>query len=216
LNIIKNHGFESKNIYLNPHLTPFVDSNELVVEQLVTKKSLLYVGRLSRTKGVHYMIEMGIKLSNRGYDIQIDIVGDGEDKEFFKSLIPDEFKDKFIFYGWKSREEVDQIMKMCYLLIFPSIYPEAFGISGIEAMMRGKPVVGFDVGGVSTWLKNEESGFLVPVKDLDSLTKKTIFLLDDTETYTQMSKKARVLALSEFSADKHMSKLLDKYKSTKR
>jgi len=103
---------------------------------------------------------------------------------------------------------------MCYLLIFPSIYPEAFGISGIEAMMKGKPVVGFDVGGVSTWLKNEESGFLVPVKDLDSFLKKTIFLLDDTETYTQINKKARVLALSEFSADKHMNKLVDIYKNT--
>jgi glycosyltransferase involved in cell wall biosynthesis len=209
-----NAGFDADKISLNPYFTPSVESNERVVTQLETKKSLLYVGRLSRTKGVHYMIEMGIKLLNSGYDIQIDIVGDGEDKAFFKSLIPNEFKDSFIFHGWKSREEVDQIMKACYLLIFPSIYPEAFGISGIEAMMRGKPVIGFDVGGVSTWLKNEESGFLVPVKDLDTLTKKTIFLLDDTETYTQMSKKARELALSEFSVDKHMNKLVDIYKNT--
>ena len=205
-------GFDTDKIYLNPYFTPSVDSTELVVEQLATKKSLLYVGRLSRTKGVHYMIDMGLTLLKKGFDIQIDIVGDGEDKEFFKSLIPDEFKDKFIFHGWKSREEVDQIMKACYLLIFPSIYPEAFGISGIEAMMRGKPVVGFDVGGVSTWLKNEESGFLVPVKDLDSLTKKTIFLLNDTDRYHKMSKKARELAFSEFCAEKHMSKLLDIYK----
>jgi len=207
-------GFDSNKILMNPYFTPFVKENELITQEFLLKKSLLYVGRLSRTKGVHYMIEMGINLLNKGYDIQIDIVGDGEDKEFFKSLIPIEFKDSFIFHGWKSRNEVDQIMKACYLLIFPSIYPEAFGISGIEAMMRGKPVVGFDVGGVSTWLKNEESGFLVPVKDLDTLTKKTIFLLNDTETYTQMSKKARELALSEFSADKHMNKLMDIYKNT--
>ena len=48
--------------------------------------------------------------------------------------------------------------------------------------------------------------------NLDTLTKKTIFLLDDTETYTQMSKKARELALSEFCVEKHISKLLDIYK----
>ena len=205
-------GFDTDKIYLNPYFTTSVDSNELVVEQLATKKSLLYVGRLSRTKGVHYMIDMGLTLLKKGFDIQIDIVGDGEDKEFFKSLIPVEFKESFIFHGWKSRDEVDIIMKACYLLIFPSIYPEAFGISGIEAMMRGKPVVGFDVGGVSTWLKNEETGFLVPVKDIDGLTEKTILLLNDQNLYKKMSKASRVVALREFRKVEHMSKLLNVYK----
>ncbi|MDB4274066.1 glycosyltransferase family 4 protein [Algibacter sp.] len=206
-------GFDADKIYLNPHLTPSVDSNELVLEQLGTKRSLLYVGRLSRTKGVHYMIDMGLTLLKKGFDIQIDIVGDGEDKEFFKSLIPVEFKESFIFHGWKSRGEVDKIMKACYLLIFPSIYPEAFGISGIEAMMRGKPVVGFDVGGVSTWLKNDQSGYLVPVKDIDGLTEKTILLLNDQNLYKKMGKASRAIALREFSAVKHMSKLLEIYKN---
>ena len=53
------------------------------------------------------------------------------------------------------------ILHKSYVVLFPSIYPEAFGISGIEAMMRAKPVVAFNVGGVSTWLEHNKTGILV-------------------------------------------------------
>ena len=49
---------------------------------------------------------------------------------------------------------IDNYLSRASVVVFPSIYPESFGIVGIEAMMRGRPVVGFDVGGVKDWLKN--------------------------------------------------------------
>ena len=174
-------------------------------------KTLLFIGRLSKTKGTHYFIELGLELLKKGYDIKFSIVGDGYDRAFFENMIPKSHKNKFAFHGWKNSDEIQVILNNSYLLVFPSIYPEAFGIVGIEALMRGLPVVGFDVGGVSTWLKDNENGFLVPVKNTVKLTERVELLLSDEELYKEMSFRARKIALEEFTPNKHIEKLLKLY-----
>ena len=98
------------------------------------------------------------------------------------------------------------------MIIFPSIYPEAFGIVGIEAMMQGKPVVGFNVGGVSTWLKNEITGFLTKPGDTEMLREKAELLLNDAEIYNRMSRNARSEALKKFVPAVHIGKLIEIYR----
>jgi len=203
-------GYNRDKLLLNPYFTPIVEEeNESMVND--NTKSLLFVGRLSKTKGVHYFIKSGIALLDKGYNIQLDIVGDGNDIMYFQSLVSEEYKDRITFHGWKAAEEIQLLLKKSYIMIFPSIYPEAFGISGIEAMMQGKPVVGFDVGGVSTWLKHTETGFLVPVKNVKKMTEKIQFLLDNKTIYAEMCKKARKVALEEFSPQVHIEKLIEIY-----
>lgn len=204
-------GYKKDQLYFNPYFTEHVDNKELVDQSVAITKSIIFIGRLSRTKGVHYFIECGIRLLEEGHNVHLDIVGDGHDAEYFSDIVPDNLKKHFTFHGWQSREEIDRLIKESYLMVFPSVYPEAFGISGIEAIMRGKPVVGFDVGGVSTWLKDGESGFSVPVKDIESLAEKTMILLQDSNLYKKMSKSSREIALSEFCPDKHMNELRDMY-----
>ncbi|MDC1226295.1 glycosyltransferase family 4 protein [Algibacter sp.] len=205
-------GIANSNISLNPLFTPSFAIEDDNYDKNILKKRVLFVGRLSKTKGVHYFIQLGINILKTEKDVVFDLVGEGHDKSYFLSLIPENVKNLFIFHGWKNKTEIDKIIRNSYLMIFPSIYPEAFGISGIEAMMRGKPVVGFDVGGVSTWLKNSETGYLAPVKDIDGLTEKTVLLLNDQNLYKKMSTASRAVALREFSTDKHMYKLLEIYK----
>lgn len=205
-------GFHPESFVLNPHFTPMVENEKLKDQTHSETKSLIFVGRLSKTKGVHYFMDCGIQLLEKDYDIQLDIVGDGHDADYFKSLVPEEFKDKLTFHGWQSRDQIDALIHNSYLMVFPSIYPEAFGISGIEAMMRGKPVVGFDVGGVSTWLKDNKTGYLVPVKDTEAMQNKITALIANKEQYKYFSQNARAIALEEFSVDKHMDTLVNTYK----
>ncbi|MUU77873.1 glycosyltransferase family 4 protein [Winogradskyella endarachnes] len=206
-------GFTNDKLYLNPHMTPLVEERELKDRSKEKCKSLLFVGRLSRTKGVHYFINLGLELLKKGHNITLDIVGDGHDRSYFESLIPEEYNESFHFHGWQTRENINSFFKNCYLLVFPSIYPEAFGISGIEAMMHGKPVVGFDVGGVNTWLKHNETGYLVPVKEERLLIKRIEILLNDIEKYNSMCKKARTVALKEFQPKIHMGTLYEIYQN---
>lgn len=204
-------GFNQNQLSINPYFTPFVIDSDLKNSAEDSNKSLLFVGRLSRTKGVHYFINTGVALLKMGYNITLDIVGDGHDRGYFESLIPSEFIKHFKFHGWQNRVKINDFFKNCYLLVFPSIYPEAFGISGIEAMMHGKPVVGFDVGGVSTWLKNGETGYLGPSKDMNLMVQKVSLLLENKELYLRMSIQSRFIALYEFSPKSHLKKLKEIY-----
>ena len=208
-------GYTKEQLVYNPYFTAIVEEENLKDQTHSNTKSIIFVGRLSKTKGVHYFIECGLQLLEKDYDIQLDIVGDGHDAAYFKSLVPEEFKDKFTFHGWQSRDQIDDLINQSYLMVFPSIYPEAFGISGIEAMMRGKPVVGFDVGGVSTWLKDNKTGHLVPVKDTEAMQEKIATLIKNKEQYKKFSQNARTIALEEFSVKRHMNTLVVTYKRIK-
>lgn len=204
-------GFPTAQLVLNPYFTPEVEQIALKNQVNAKEKRLLFVGRLSRTKGVHYFIAAALQLVDQYDDLRIDIVGGGHDEGYFKSLVPPEKEQYFTFHGWQDRAGIDQIISEAYLLVFPSIYPEAFGISGIEAMMRAKPVVGFDVGGVRTWLKDRETGFAVPVKDVNALTERLALLLDNRELYDRMSTNSRREALRCFTPEIHLKRLLEIY-----
>ena len=97
------------------------------------------------------------------------------------------------------------------MLLFPSIYPEALGISGIEAMMHGKPVIGFNVGGVNTWLKDNETGFLIERGNKLKMRDRIQFLLNNDEIREKMGRRAREVAMSEFTPEVHIGHLLKVY-----
>ena len=78
-------------------------------------------------------------------------------------------------------------------------------------MMRGKPVVGFDVGGVKDWLRHGETGLLVPVKDTQGFADAVIRVLDNDVLRRRMGTRAREVALAEFSEEVHMKKLIQIY-----
>lgn len=207
-------GIKSENLTVNPLFTKFIPEDQLnTLNSNKKRKTILFIGRLSKTKGVHYLIKSGLILLEKNYNIVIDIVGDGHDREYFEKMVPKHYSDKIIFHGWRSRDEINEFLKNCYLLAFPSIYPEAFGISGIEAMMHGKPVVAFDVGGVSTWLTNKKTGFLIEAKDTSQFSNKIELLLNNHDVYRSLSENARKDALNRFTPEIHINKLLHIYKN---
>src|SRR5206468_9555238 len=53
----------------------------------------------------------------------------------------------------------------CSLVVMSSVWPEPFGMAGIEAMRYGLPVVAFDAGGIREWLLDGHNGYLVPWMD---------------------------------------------------
>lgn len=204
-------GIPESKLSLNPYFTDHYEEKDLKDTSTDNVKRILFLGRLVRTKGVEFLIESVNLLLEKRADIILDIVGDGRDMALFKSLVKPAHSDKIIFHGWKKRAEVDQLLNDCYLMVFPSIYPEAFGISGIEAMIRAKPVIGFNVGGVSTWLDHNKTGFLVEPKNLEQLSEKINILLDDQALYKSFSRTARLTAIKKFSAAVHINKIKEIY-----
>ena len=97
-------------------------------------------------------------------------------------------------------------------MIFPSLWAEPFGIVGIEAMARGVPVVGFNVGGVRDWLEDEKTGYLVGRNDTAAMSNRVKVLLDDSELRKRMGLAGMEKVRREFGREKHLERLLALYR----
>jgi glycosyltransferase involved in cell wall biosynthesis len=213
-NYVKNEcviaGVGNDKVHVIPYFTPRVHQQP----EAVTERRLLYCGRLSQIKGVHTMIGALRPLFDKYENLKLEIIGDGPFRQQLTDLVREmSLQDRIKFHGWLGRNEVDRALTDSYLVLFPSIYPEAFGISGIEAMMHGKPVVAFDVGGVSTWLKDGVSGYLIPEKDVAQMSSRVEELINDEQLAAKMGGAGREIALKDFSPEVHISKLKQVYEA---
>lgn len=134
---------------------------------------LLAAGRLVRIKGFSDAIRVAAAIEGS----TLAILGDGPDRPRLEQLASElGVMDRVEFLGWRSGPDLDAEMQRAAVVLFPSHWPETFGQVGPEAAMNGRPVVGYDVGGVSDWL-SDEVGRLVQGGDLGALIAATRELL---------------------------------------
>lgn len=138
---------------------------------------ILFVGRLTVEKGLKYLLRAMAKVSP---EVKLRVAGDGperlEDQELTSKL---GLSGRVTFTGWLSYQKVCELYASCRFLVFPSVWPEPYGRSGPEAMMFGKPVIGFNAGAVPEWLKDGENGFLVEPRGVEGLAEKMELLWND-------------------------------------
>ncbi len=84
------------------------------------------------------------------------------------------------------------------LFVIPSLQ-ETFGLSGLEAMACGTPVVGFAAGGITDYVRPGETGLLAKVGDSPDLAAKIQWMLDHPGDREQMGKQARSMVETEFN-----------------
>ena len=91
----------------------------------------LYVGRISKEKGVDIFCEAITKAKVKGI-----VVGDGDERNKLEKEYPN-----IVFTGWKNRDEVNEYMKKAKALIFPSRWYETAGLTALEAQKFQIPVI---------------------------------------------------------------------------
>ena len=115
-------------------------------------KRLLFIGQVTRHKGVHTAVEALKLLVQNGHETAtLTIVGDSAAKDFqaqLRELISSYALERHVrFTGQVQREETPQIYQQHDVLIFPSVWDEPFSITVLEAMASGLAVVGTATGG---------------------------------------------------------------------
>jgi len=203
-------GIQSESVHVIPYFTKFSIPPHYHSTQKT--KRVLFVGRLAATKGVFYLIKAMIPILQTSQDVVLDIVGDGYLKTEISSLIAKEkMSSKIILHAWKSTPEVSAMMSASYLLALTSIYPECFGLVGIEAFAHSKPVVAFDVGGVSSWLIDGFNGYLVENKNADQFRSRVDKLLSDNSTHKEFSNNAYTSFQHNFTPERHVESFIKIY-----
>jgi glycosyltransferase involved in cell wall biosynthesis len=203
-NILLYNGFSEERIELIPLFTVLP---HLAISGLAKPEPLiLAMGRLVTTKGMDYLIRAFSRISASA---RLAILGDGPALGNLKRLTQAlQLSDRVSFPGWVPHDQLHDFYQKSTVVVVPSVTPESFGMVGIEAMAYGKPVVAFDAGGISEWLRDGETGFLVRLRDEDALTEKMGLLLTNTHLAMEMGSKGRKAVEKRFTPKKHVDELL--------
>jgi len=162
---------------------------------------LLFVGRLERLKGVEVAIRALALLRDRNHDdVRLLVLGedskDGDESETdrLKAVASAAgVRDRADFLGSVAHHELPYFYSAADVTVMPS-YSESFGLVGLEAQACARPVVGSDVTGLRSVVRDEVSGYLVPSHDPAAYAERIGRLLDDPELAQQMGRRGRLLA----------------------
>jgi glycosyltransferase involved in cell wall biosynthesis len=159
------------------------------------------VARLEPEKGHRYLIEAMPAILRGAPDAWLVIVGEGsleaELRSFGRSLAPPA-RDRIVFTG--RRDDVAALTSELDIAVLPSLR-EAQGISILEAMARGLPVVASAVGGIPEVLTNGLDGLLVPPADPAALASACLRLARSSALRRSIGDAARATVASRFSLD---------------
>ncbi len=118
---------------------------------------LLYFGRIHPEKGLHIAIEIAEK---SGYNLKI--AGLIQDENYFQTEIEPKINGSQIKYlGNLGKEDRNNVLGGAKALLHPISFEEPFGLSVLEAMMCGTPVIAFSKGSMPELIKDGITGFLV-------------------------------------------------------
>lgn len=202
--ILVYNGFAKERIEIIPLFTvlPHLAISDFAEPEPV----ILAMGRLVPSKGMDYLIRAFSRISARA---KLAILGEGPALGNLKRLTQElQLSDRVSFPGWIPHDQLPDFYQKSTVVVVPSVTPESFGMVGIEAMSYGKPVLAFDVGGISEWLKHGETGFLVKPRDEESLAEKMNLLLGDRSLAARMGSKGREAVERRFMPETHMTSLL--------
>lgn len=169
---------------------------------------VLFMGRMTKLKGGDVLIRAVAEARRRaGLRVKLTMAGDGPQRASWE-LLARELGVPHRFTGWVNEEGREGLLDEASLLAVPSVWPEPFGLVGLEAARAGVPSVAFDVGGVGEWLKDGVNGLLAPASPPDhrSLSAALVKAFSSPERLGEMAAAARRMA-GEMSVEKHLDTL---------
>ena len=167
-----------------------------------SEKILLHVSNFRPVKRVVDVVRIFERVSREVPSVLL-MVGEGPERASAQALARRlGLQDRVRFLGRQDR--IEELAGMADVFLLPSEL-ESFGLSALEAMACGVPVVGSDAGGLPEVVKHAETGFLLPVGDIEGMAARTIEILKDEEHRRCLGQAGRRRAAALFGADRIVS-----------
>lgn len=166
---------------------------------------------MHRFKGIENLLEAMTKLPENVHAL---LVGDGDRRRIYESWAKERgISDRCHFVGRLPREVLPVAYRTMDVFAFPSTgHAEAFGLVAAEALMSGVPVIASDLAGVRTVVRNGETGFIIPPKDVNALVSSINRLRENVELRKRFADRAAVDARIRFNWAHHADVLMKAYK----
>ena len=175
------------------------------------KQVILFLSRLDPVKGLDVLAHAMQLLLSRD-DWQLVVAGEGTGD--YRQVLEKDFAQRGLaqrveFTGMVVGENKWRTLSNADIFVLPS-YQDSFGVSAVEAMAVGLPVVVSDRVGISDAITSSSAGLVVPLK-ADALAASIETLLEDKQLQSQMGQNGRILTKREFSWDAVIDQTIGMY-----
>lgn len=157
-----------------------------------------FVGRLMEGKGIDELLEAMALLHREGVRIQLHLAGAGDIGRWSRAASGYGVSEQVRFVGWLQGDEKLRFYRDAAMFCMPSHF-EAFGISTLEAMLIGRPVIGTKVGGFLDLVEDGVTGYLIHCGDVQALAERIRQLVQRPDIAHAMGQAAVSRAMSRYS-----------------
>ncbi|MFO8236042.1 MAG: glycosyltransferase [Bacteroidales bacterium] len=168
-------------------------------------------GRLEKQKNQEFLIDLVVRLRQKGYPLILKIAGTGRLEDKLKKAIENRGLNAYVELTGFS-ENISSFLESVDIFVLSSLW-EGFGYVLVEAHACGKPVVAFDVSSNPEIVNNNEDGILVPVNDLEGFADAVEYLIQNPEIRFIMGKNGQNKVLEKFDIEVTTHNLLNYLKS---
>jgi hypothetical protein len=194
-------GYDPAHIELIPLGIPD-PGMDIVEHPPVGRVEFLFVGRFEERKGIDVLLSAIPRVAAAVSDASFILVGDHGDGRAWRCFCQEHLEliqTRVSAPGRVPDTELDRLYRACSVFVAPSRY-ESFGLIYLEAMSRGKPVIGCRVGGIPEVVAEGKTGLLSLPGDAASLAESMIRLATNPELRRTLGMAARNDFIERFSA----------------
>ena len=196
-------GFAGDRIHIFP---PIPLPRESTFEPAFSERNLvLFVGQILRGKGLDVLLR-SLALCRQRFELVV--LGSGSHQAHCERLAADlGLADRVTFPGFVSQETLATYYRDATLAVVPSVWPEPIATIGLEVLRYGLPVVGFDAGGIRDWLRDGETGFLVPWMDVGRMADRIDFLLAHKDEARRLGAQGRAFVNRAYDFEPYVARM---------
>lgn len=195
-------GFDAKKITVKPN---FIQQNSNSI--LEKDDSVVFVGRISKEKGLHLLLEAWSKMGTE-LNIKLKVIGDGPHRK----TLEDKYSHlkNINFLGKLNSTDVLTYMSRAKYIIVPSVWYEGFPMTIVEAYSVNTPVISSNIGSLKEVVIDEVTGFHFEnnnVNDLGTVLKKALTY----PRYKELQENVKRQFFENYTATKNFKLLMDIY-----
>lgn len=169
----------------------------------------LFIGRLLRDKGIYEFVEAAQEIKKSYNSVEFWVLGgyDSNPTSVSKKEMNSWVSNDIIKYFGR-QDNIYPFYEAASVFVLPS-YHEGTPRTNLEAMAVGRPIITSDAPGCRETVINQKNGFLVPVRDVESLAKKMRFFIENPDMIIEMGDESNKIAVNKYDVNKVNESIVD-------
>lgn len=203
--------YHRKNIFSLPNCIDLTEAKTFNRKKNKDSLRLLYLGRIEKNKGIDYILKALKDLNSQGVNFLFRMAGKEHVEGEYIGRFRDTLGEKFEYRGVVSGKCKDDLLKESDVFVMPSFY-EGLPMALLECMSFGVVPVVTDVGSIGEYVKENENGKIIKVKDTKTIVNAVLSLDKDRELLSMLSENARETIFTRLKPEDYVEKLNDIYR----